>query len=184
MSAEIVPMAQIDKDDFTRTLNMRLCDRATRLHGSISVANTAVAADGAAFCLVVSEAVASRINSHKLCIRSGITLGADPMLPGYAPVSAMDFVLKDANINATQLMRAEIMEAYAAQAIACIEQSQINMAICNAGGGALARGHPIGASGAVLMSRLFNEMDNNHGWGIAAIAAAGGLGTAVLVCSA
>jgi len=184
MSAEIVPMAQVDKDDFTRPLNMKLCERAARLHGSVSVANTAVAADGAAFCMVVSEAVASRINSHKLCIRSGITVGADPMLPGYAPVSAMNFVLKDANINATQLVRAEIMEAYAAQAIACIEQSQINMAVSNAGGGALARGHPIGASGAVLISRLFNEMHNHPGWGIAAIAAAGGLGTAVLVRSA
>lgn len=184
MSAEIVPMARIDKDDFTRALTMKLCDRATRLHGSISVANTAVAADGAAFCLVVSEAVAARFNNHKLCIRCGITLGADPMLPGCAPVSAIDFVLKDANISTAQLVRAEIMEAYAAQAIACIEQSHIDSSVCNVGGGALARGHPIGASGAVLISRLYNEMNNKHGWGIAAIAAAGGLGTAVLTCSA
>ncbi len=181
MSAEIVPMAQIDKDDFTRKLNTKLCERATRLHGSISVANTAVAADGAAFCLVVSEAIAAKSFGHKLCIRSGVTMGADPMLPGQAPIAAMDFVLQQENIDAAQLARAEIMEAYAVQAIACTEQANIDSAIANVGGGALARGHPIGASGAVLMSRLFNEMVNIHGWGIAAIAAAGGLGTAVLV---
>jgi len=184
MSDEIVPMGEISKDDFTRALTMKLCERATRLHGSISVANTAVAADGAAFCVVVSEAVATNFDNHKLCIRSGITLGADPMLPGCAPVSAMDFVLNDANINAAQLVRAEIMEAYAAQAIACLEQSQIDSTVSNVGGGALSRGHPIGASGAVLMSRLYSEMNNKHGWGIAAIAAAGGLGTAVLTHSA
>ena len=105
------------------------------------------------------------------------------MLPGQAPIAAMDYVLQQGNIDAAQLARAEIMEAYAAQAIACTEQANIDSAIANVGGGALARGHPIGASGAVLMSRLFNEMGNVHGWGIAAIAAAGGLGTAVLVHS-
>jgi len=183
MSAEIVPMADIDKDAFTRKLNMKICERATRLHGSVSVANTAVAADGAAFCLIVSESVATGFNHHKLGIRSGITLGANPMFPGLAPVSAMEYVLKDANIDATQLVRAEIMEAYAAQAIACMEQSGVNNAIANVGGGALARGHPIGASGAILITRLFSEMEKVRGWGIASIAAAGGLGTAVLVQS-
>ena len=183
LSGEIVPMAQIDKDDFTRKLNTKLCERASRLHGGITVANTAVAADGAAFCLIVSESVANSINGYKLCIRSGTTMGADPMFPGHAPVSAIDFVLQDANISAEQLVRTEIMEAYAAQAIACIEQTTIDETKSNVGGGALARGHPIGASGAVLMSRLFTEMNGKHGWGIATIAAAGGLGTAVLVHS-
>jgi len=181
MSTEIIPMADTNKDSFARKLNNKTCERAARLHGSVSVANTAVAADGAAFCLIVSEAVAGKFSSHKLCIRSGITLGADPMFPGLAPVSAMNSVLKDANIDAAQLVRAEIMEAYAAQAIACIEQTGINQAIANVGGGALARGHPIGASGAVLMTRLFTEMEKVHGSGIVSIAAAGGLGTAILV---
>lgn len=188
MSAEIVPMANINKDDFTRALQLKLCERAARLHGSISVANTAVAADGSAFCLVVSEAVAAKFNSPKLCIRSGITLGSDPVLPGLAPVSAIEFVLKDANVDVEQLVRAEIMEAYAAQAIACIEQAGINKTVCNLGGGALARGHPVGASGAILMTRLFTEMNSSSGLGIAglgiaAIAAAGGLGTAILTQS-
>jgi len=90
-------------------------------------------------------------------------------------------VLGQERINVTQLRCAEVMEAYAAQAIACIERAGLNASICNLGGGGLARGHPIGASGAVLMTRLFSELKYDQGFGLAAIAAAGGLGAALLV---
>ncbi len=181
MSSEIVDMKNISRDSFTRKLSLKLCQRAARIHGNVTVANTAVAADGAAFCMLVSENVAAQIHGPKLCIRSGITLGADPMLPGLAPLAAIKSVLASESINSEQLQRAEVMEAYAAQAIACIEQAGIDSTICNVGGGALARGHPIGASGAVLMTRLFSELQLSGGLGLAAIAAAGGLGTAILV---
>ena len=65
------------------------------------------------------------------------------------------------------------------QAIACVEGAGIPPAIVNTGGGALARGHPIGASGAILAVRLFHGLSS--GTGLAAIAAAGGLGTALIV---
>ncbi len=71
------------------------------------------------------------------------------------------------------------MEAYAVQAIACVEGAGLDPAIVNPGGGALARGHPIGASGAILAVRLFHELRAGHG--LAAIAAAGGLGTALVL---
>lgn len=181
LQKEIIPLCGIDSDSFTRTLTTRVCNRATRIAGNISVANAAVAADGAAFCLVVSEAIAKTFHGSKLRIASGATLGANPELPGLAPVAAIGSVLASEGINATDLVRAEIMEAYAAQAIACVSESGIDETICNIGGGALARGHPIAASGAVLLTRLFSELQDNKGFGIAAIAAAGGLGTALLV---
>ena len=178
---EIVVVGGVDRDTFTRKLSERLCNRATRLHGNITSANTAVAADAAAYCLVVSQSVADRFNGPKLRVASGATIGANPELPGLAPVDAIQLVLKSEGIGSGDLVKAEIMEAYAAQAIACVQQTGISTDICNAGGGALARGHPIGASGAILLTRLYNEMSTVNGYGIAAIAAAGGLGTALLL---
>jgi acetyl-CoA C-acetyltransferase len=78
-----------------------------------------------------------------------------------------------------RLTMAEIMEAYAVQAIAVVEGAGLDPAIVNPGGGGLARGHPVGASGAVLAVRLFHGLQ--AGRGLAAIAAAGGIGTALLV---
>jgi acetyl-CoA C-acetyltransferase len=74
---------------------------------------------------------------------------------------------------------AEIMEAYAVQAIAVVEGAGLDPATVNLGGGGLARGHPVGASGAILAVRLFHGL--KAGRGLAAIAAAGGIGTALLV---
>ncbi len=77
----------------------------------------------------------------------------------------------------------EIMEAFAAQAMIFVEDMAIDPIIANRGGGGLSRGHPIGASGAILAVRLFHEMQNERSTapGLAAIAAAGGLGSALLL---
>ncbi|ESW62007.1 MAG: hypothetical protein Q27BPR15_03550 [Rhodobacter sp. CACIA14H1] len=71
------------------------------------------------------------------------------------------------------------MEAYAVQAIACVQGARLDPQITNPKGGALARGHPIGASGAILATRLFHDLTAGHG--LAAIASAGGIGTALLL---
>lgn len=178
---EIVPLNDLYADPFTRQLTPALCRRARRITGSITSANTAVAADGAAFCVVVSAKLAHELKLPGIRLRAGRTLGADPALPGSAPVAAMTRVLETAGVQAGQLRRVEIMEAYAAQAIACAMLTHIDPAVINVGGGALARGHPIGASGAILAVRLFSELSRTGGPGLAAIAAAGGLGTAVLM---
>ena len=81
--------------------------------------------------------------------------------------------------DGSPLQHAEIMEAYAVQALAVIDGAVLDPAIVNPGGGGLARGHPIGASGAILLVRLFHGLQK--GRGLAAIAAAGGIGTALLV---
>jgi acetyl-CoA C-acetyltransferase len=148
------------------------------ISGTISAANAAVAADGAALCLVVSDRLARR-SQRALRILGGATLGGQPEAPGLAPVAAIVRVLGQAGIRAAELSRAEVMEAYAVQAIACVEGAGLDPARVNGGGGALARGHPIGASGAILAVRLFHDLRN--GTGLAAIAAAGGIGTALLL---
>ena len=183
---EIVALAGQTRDVFARRLSLAVAAGAYVLAGSVTAANAAVAADGAAFVLVVSDRVAAcqfaagQIAGRRgLRIVGGQTLGGDPVQPGIAPVAAIAAVLARAGLRPDQLAMAEVMEAYAVQAMACVAGAGLDPACVNIGGGALARGHPIGASGAVLAVRLFYEMQS--GFGLATIAAAGGVGTALLV---
>jgi acetyl-CoA C-acetyltransferase len=171
LSAEIVAVRGITRDAFPRRLSAALLARAPVVHGSITAATAAVAADAAAVCLIVSDRIAG---GRGLALLGGATVGADPMEPGLAPLAAIARVWDRA-----PLAQAEIMEAYAVQAIGVVEGAGLDPAIVNPGGGGLARGHPVGASGAILAVRLFHGL--TQGKGLAAIAAAGGLGTALLV---
>lgn len=176
-TGEIVGLAGLDADPFARRLTMALAARAPVLAGSLTVANTAVAADGAAFVLVVSGRIAAA-RGRAMRIMGGATVGGDPMEPGLAPVAAIGRVLQGAGLAPDALAVAEVMEAYAVQAMACVAGAGLDPARVNPGGGALARGHPVGASGAVLAVRMFWEL--KAGLGLCAIAAAGGIGTALL----
>ncbi|OYW46726.1 MAG: acetyl-CoA acetyltransferase, partial [Rhodobacterales bacterium 12-65-15] len=174
-SAEIVPLLGVTRDPFARRLTPALLARAPVVAGDVTAATAAVAADGAAICLVVSERVA---RGRGLALVAGVTLGADPEEPGLAPLAAIRRIWGG---EALQMVE-EIMEAYAVQAIAVVDEAGIDPRIVNPGGGALARGHPIGASGAILAVRLFHGL--RQGRGLAAIASAGGIGTALLLDSA
>ena len=168
-------------DGYSRRLRGAVCARAKPIFGSVTFANTSVAADGAAFVLVTSPEFAASIRAPMAEIVSGATLGGAPELPGVAPVAAMQKALNAAGITPADLRVAEVMEAYAAQAIACVRGAGIDPTIVNPCGGSLARGHPIGASGAILAVRLFHQLGITPGNGIAAIAAAGGLGSAMVL---
>ena len=100
--------------------------------------------------------------------------GGSPEEPSLAPVAAIRRIWAG-----EALAQAEIMEAYAVQALAVIDGAGLDPQVVNPGGGGLARGHPIGASGAILAVRLYHGL--HKGRGLAAIAAAGGIGTALLV---
>lgn len=176
----IVTLKGQTQDPFTRKLSPRLCAKAPVIHGAITAANMAVAADGAAFTVLVSERIA-RAYPNRVQIVSGATLGGDPTLPGLAPVAAIKASLTKADTRTDSLQTAEIMEAFAVQALLCQREAGINPDILNPYGGSLARGHPIGASGAILAVNLFHKLTETPGLGLAAIAAAGGLGTALLL---
>jgi acetyl-CoA C-acetyltransferase len=170
-SAEIVPLVGVTEDAFARRLTPGLLARAPVVHGRITAATAAVAADAAAVCLVVSDRLAQ---GRGLALLSGATIGSLPEEPGLAPLAAIARVWQG-----DPLAMAEVMEAYAVQAIAVVEGAGLDPALVNPGGGGLARGHPVGASGAILAVRLFHGL--TRGRGLAAIAAAGGIGTALLV---
>lgn len=173
MSGEIVEIGDTGLEDhFTRALSPRLAARATVICGGVTHANTAVEADGAAFLVICRDDAAQR---PMVRIAGGKTLGADTALPGLAPLAA---------INALgpvgPLAQVELMEAFAAQALAVVDGAGWHPSIVNPRGGALARGHPVGASGAILAVRLARDLSGTGARGLATIAAAGGVGTALL----
>ncbi|WP_106746021.1 thiolase family protein [Yoonia maritima] len=180
---EIVPVEGIGGDAFTRNLSARLCDKAPVVVGSITAANMAVAADGAGFVVLASEKYIADHGIDTVEFVAGKTLGDDPVLPGIAPVKAINAVLDMAGVKVDDLISAEIMEAFAIQAIACQQGANLPVEVVNRHGGALAWGHPIGASGAILAARLFHQLLRTKGTGVAAIASAGGLGSAVVLRS-
>lgn len=171
---EIVVVQGIARDAFARRLTPALAARAPVLVGPVTAANAAVAADAAAFVVVAATGQGPRIVAQ-------VTLGADPCQPGLAPVPAIAAALDRARLRPGGLAVAEIMEAYAVQAIACIRGAGLEPGIVNRKGGALARGHPIGASGAILAVRLVHDLRAGHG--LAAIASAGGIGAALVLAA-
>ncbi|MGV8987987.1 MAG: thiolase family protein [Cypionkella sp.] len=173
--AEIVPVAGLASDAFPRALTLAVAARAKVLHGVITAANAAVSADAAAFVIVSSEPLGPR----PLRLLAGATRGAAPDAPGLAPLVAIAEVLRVTATSPGLLAMSEVMEAYAAQVIATVGAAGLDSTRVNPQGGALARGHPISASGAILAVRLFHGLA--QGRGLAAIAAAGGIGSALLV---
>ncbi|HSI39412.1 MAG TPA: thiolase family protein [Xanthobacteraceae bacterium] len=183
-----VPGAALDRDAFARKLTPALCARAPILAGdpafAVDAATAAVEADGAAAVLVASEAVAARLGvSAPLAIAGGLALGGDPAQPALAPGPVVRTLLARHGLAPHRLERVELMEAFAAQALVNCADTGLDPARINAGGGALARGHPVGASGAILAVRLFHELRTAPAgsFGLAAIAAVGGLATALLL---
>lgn len=187
---EIVPIADVDRDQFTRQLSAKLCAKLPVLIGDaetgLTAATTAVEADGAGLCLLVSETV---LKAHpqwqdravKLC--GGISRGSDPAMPALAPIPAIQHLLQQLELSVSDMSVIEMMEAFAVQAMACLAETELPLDRTNLGGGALARGHPIGASGAINLVRLFYEMQRCEigAYGLAAIAGAGGLGSAMVI---
>lgn len=186
---EIVPVAGLCQDAFARPLRAVLCARLPLLAGDpvhgVTAATVAVEADAAAAVLLVCEELAARAGGAGLPLRiqGGARRGGDPALPGLAPVAAARALLEASGTAPSALTAAEVMEAFAAQAMACIAGIGLDPAIVNRSGGALARGHPIGASGAIVVVRLWHELQGEPAGavGLAAIAAAGGLGSALLM---
>ncbi len=185
--SEIVTVENLARDAFTRALDAKLCARLPVVAGEaeygVTAATIAVEADAAAAVLVVSEKIAKRAK-FAARILSGSRRGGEPERPGLAPIGAARVLLDRHGVTAAALTSAEIMEAFAVQAIACANGLGLDHQIINPGGGALARGHPIGASGAILCVRLFENKKaapKSGFLGLAAIAAAGGIGSALLL---
>ena len=102
-----------------------------------------------------------------------------------APVEAVRLLFDRNGLSGEAIAVVEMMEAFAAQAMLCCRDIALAPERLNLAGGALARGHPIGASGAILAVRLFHALQGRHpgALGLAAIAAGGGMGSALLLAA-
>lgn len=182
IAQEIVAVAGMTQDCYARKLTQKLAARTPLLSHQLSVAATAIEADGAAFSIMVAPHIARRLDcDFALNWLGNQSIGADSRQPALAPIYAIEKLLRRyPNIEEGQLW-IEIMEAYAPQAIACIEAFCFDKSRINIGGGALARGHPIAASGNILVCRLWHELRQHGGEGLIAIAGAGGIASALLL---
>lgn len=157
--------------------------------GTVTAGNASPINDGAAMTAVASLALCRSLNVKKaLKIVDFRAVGVDPARPGLGPAIAVRELL-DAHpsIGMDDIAFFEITEAFSAQALACLDALGLEESRVNVRGGAIALGHPWGASGAVLVTRLFSELvrrrcaHRDGELGIATLAAAGGIGVATLV---
>lgn len=151
--------------------------------GSVTAANASGINDGAAAVLVMSAAKAKALALQPLArIASFATTGLEPRIMGMGPVSASRRALAKAGWTADQLDLMEINEAFAAQACAVNQQMGWDTARINVNGGAIAIGHPIGASGCrILVSLLYEMQRRDAKKGLASLCIGGGMGVAMCV---
>ena len=184
LRSEITPILNQTNDLFTRKLSKKICEKAPRLSDTVTHANSAIAADAAGFVVLVSELFLKNKMCKGVEVLGSGTSGIIPEETPLAPVGAIQAVLNQTEISLSKVAFIELMEAYAAQAIMCTRLCNLDLDKINIRGGALSRGHPIGASGAILEVRLFNELIKKpETFGMAAIAAAGGIGSAMMLKS-
>jgi len=184
-TAEIVSLSGNDPiDPYARDIRKEVYQKAQATYGHTHPCNTAPKADGAAFVAVASEEMVKKMNpAYCMEIIDGYTTGGDPKVFPILPAKAMKQILAQNMLNWDDINHIALMEAYAVQAILCAKLSGAPKNKINPYGGAIAYGHPIGASGAVLAVRLFHTLKNNKQTGLAAIAGAGGLASVLLVKS-
>ncbi|PRY54692.1 acetyl-CoA C-acetyltransferase [Knoellia remsis] len=184
--AELVPRPELGHDERVRS---RLSlDTLSRLRpafspgGTVTAGNACGVNDGAAALAMVSEERRRADGIPGLTVRDWETAGVDPRLPGVGPVPAISNLLRRNGVGLGDLGAVEINEAFAAQVLACCDALGLDEHLVCSEGGALALGHPWGASGAVLSVRLFSRLVRADGPGLAlaAIAVGGGQGVAVL----
>jgi acetyl-CoA C-acetyltransferase len=151
--------------------------------GSVTAGNASGLNDGAAAVVVMSAKKARELGVKPLAtIRAFGTTGLDPKIMGMGPVSATKKALERAGWKASQVDLFELNEAFAAQACAVNKALDIDPAKVNVNGGAIAIGHPIGASGARILVTLLHEMQRRDAKkGVAALCIGGGMGVSLAV---
>ncbi len=156
---------------------------AFKKDGTVTAASASGINDGAAAVVVMSEERAKRENRTILAtIRASASAGVDPSIMGMGPWPASEKALKKAGIRKEEIDLWELNEAFAAQSLGVLRELRIPKNRVNVNGGAIALGHPIGASGArILVTLLYAMRDRDARLGLAALCIGGGQGIAMIV---
>ncbi|WHY64333.1 acetyl-CoA C-acyltransferase [Cytobacillus firmus] len=151
--------------------------------GTVTAANSCGIHDGAAAVLVMEEETAIK-NGYKPILRfaDSAVAGVHPNYPGFAPVPAIQSILERNYLTIDDIDLIEINEAFASKITACANELSIPYEKLNVNGGALTVGHPYGASGAVLVTKLFYDVQRRRSckYVLAAIGSGGGVGAVIL----
>ncbi|KGP72781.1 thiolase family protein [Pontibacillus yanchengensis] len=185
--SEIVPVDGIDVDECPRP-NTSL-SKLARLHsvfrdyGTVTAGNACPLNDGAAVVLIMSEEKCKQLGLTPLAqFIDATSAGVDPNYLGIGPVPAVRKLLERQHCSIETIDVVEFNEAFASQTLASLRELRIPLDKVNLSGGALALGHPYGASGAILVTRLITEMKRHHlHTGLATLGIGGGLGLATML---
>ena len=156
---------------------------AFKKEGAVTAANASGINDGGAAIIVMSKEKADELGLKYLCkVTSYASAGVDPSIMGIGPVPASKNALERANLSIADMDLIEANEAFAAQAVAVGKDLGIDPEKLNVNGGAIALGHPIGASGARILITLIHEMQKRESkYGLATLCIGGGMGTSMVI---
>lgn len=185
-------VVQVEGAELARDESIRPGSTAERLaglspsfrpDGTITAGNASPLNDGASAVLIGSDAAADGIGAEPLARIAGRgTAALEPTMFGFAPVEAADRALARAGITWSDVGAVELNEAFAVQSLACVDAWKIDPEIVNAKGGAIAIGHPLGASGGRILGTLAARLrELGERWGVAAICIGVGQGLAVVL---
>ncbi|WP_156289440.1 thiolase family protein [Oceanobacillus salinisoli] len=173
-------------DEHPRETNLEKLGKlkpAFKADGTVTAGNASGRNDGAAALLVMSEEEAlGRGYKPKARLIAQAATGCSPELMGMGPVQATLKVLMQTNLSIHDLDVIELNEAFAAQSIGCINELGLDINKVNPNGGAIALGHPIGATGAILFTKLLHELERTgKKYGLVTLCIAGGMGIATII---
>lgn len=177
----------VEEDEYIRhgaTIEtMQKLRAAFKKDGTVTAGNASGINDGAAMLVLMSKEKADKLGLKYLAVIKGYaTKGVDPKIMGYGPVPATKKALENIGWKVEDLDLVEANEAFAAQSLAVVKDLGLNPEIVNVNGGAIALGHPVGASGARILVTLLHEMiKRDSKKGLATLCIGGGMGTSVLV---
>jgi acetyl-CoA acyltransferase len=187
LAGEIVPVAGVNEDGCPRPDTsleaLQALDPAFVRGGTVTAGTSSPLTDGAAAVLVTSETFAREHGLAALArVRSFAVSGCDPEVMGIGPVQATRKALERAGIGVADLDVVELNEAFASQAVACLRELGIDPARCNVDGGAIALGHPLGATGARITGKAAQVLHRNGGrYALATQCIGGGQGIATVL---
>ncbi|RFA34749.1 beta-ketoadipyl CoA thiolase [Virgibacillus dokdonensis] len=176
----------VDKDEHPRPATTR--EKLASLQplfsgGTVTAGNASGINDGASALLLMSKEKAEQLGTEPMAryIASG-TSGVEPSIMGIGPIEASKKALQRANLQIEDVDLVELNEAFASQSIACMKQLELNPEIVNVNGGSIAFGHPLGASGARILTTLLHEMNRrNSKYALATMCIGVGQGIATVI---
>jgi len=153
---------------------------AFKMDGTVTAGTSSQMTDGAAASLVVSEEFLKKLGGEPLArFVAFAARGVPPEIMGIGPVEAIPLALNLAGLKETDIGLIELNEAFSAQALAVIQELQLNPEIINVNGGAIALGHPLGCTGAKLTATLLHELQRREArYGMVSMCIGGGMGAA------